>query len=312
MDPRLVYSRSNNNLRAHVLRRQGHEFALINLLYHVTLIFLHREYLPFLPHRVARPQGPIDPPLLPHTHPAHWWESSSQTLFKSAVAIVDIIHELELNDVQLRTPLMGFWVYTAVFALHYGHHWPHMTCGMADMQGKYEWALPWLRELSHVWRICAGWTKTIENLELLYTGIKEDVMRYLAVGRDSFVDLEDNVQRLAEVEVSPSESGETARTLIALSRVEPVSPPQAASESMRNHSGAYEMESSQAPLDPRTQDLAQCTGYDEPHLGNFLYNYTAVDDLDGVMRMLLANQNSVDAFLGGLSPDESFTNAMNR
>ncbi|KAK9415747.1 hypothetical protein SUNI508_10225 [Seiridium unicorne] len=248
LSPHWLYSRSNNNMRAFALRNQAPSFAMVNLLYYVTVIFLHREYTPFLPHRVERPQGPIDPPLLPNTHPQGWWANSAQSLFDAAVSIVDTVQGLESNGVKMRTPLMGFWMYTAAFTLQYGCSWPHMAQESMEMQSKYEWAMSWLREVNQEWKICNGWIKTIGSLQLLYDGIKQDVSRYLTVGRDSFVELEDNVQRLAEVETSPSASGEPAHILVALSQSGLVPPRQPNTHSPQDRIDTAEQDSGWLPL----------------------------------------------------------------
>lgn len=217
--PNLIYTRLNSNMRAFVLRQHGPAFAMINLLYHVTVIFLHREYIPFLPHRVDKPVGPIDPPLLSNSHPAGWWETSAESMFDSAVGIVHIIQDLKENGVHLRTPLVGFWVYTATLTLQYGCAWPHMTREPNQLHRQFDWAVSWLREHSKLWGIFKGWIKTVDNLQFLYETIKRDTSRYLTVGRDNFVELEDNIQRLAEIDpASPFASKETAQILVALSQ----------------------------------------------------------------------------------------------
>jgi hypothetical protein len=45
-NPQMRYSPSSMNLRVHVSRGEGERFAVVNLVYYLSIIFLYREYLP--------------------------------------------------------------------------------------------------------------------------------------------------------------------------------------------------------------------------------------------------------------------------
>lgn len=91
---RLQFSSTNFNLQTYILRNQGAQFALINLIYFVTTIFLHREFIPFIPSQNRPLAGPSEPPLIAETAPPQWWESSARKLFKSASDIIRLMKQL--------------------------------------------------------------------------------------------------------------------------------------------------------------------------------------------------------------------------
>ncbi|KAI9736176.1 MAG: hypothetical protein M1834_001061 [Cirrosporium novae-zelandiae] len=200
LSPRLIYSPKNNNLVVHVSRNHGEVFVIINLLYYINLVFLHREYIPFFPHRVYHPCGPIDAPLLSEEAPPGWWNESAKTLFEAAANIVDLLQGLHQNDILFQTPFTSFCLYVAAGTLAYGHTWPHMAPGLLHAQEKYNWGFQWLQQASSLWPISKGWHETLAKLSILYERIQKDAVRYSGVGRDRFADLEDSLNRMAEVE----------------------------------------------------------------------------------------------------------------
>lgn len=200
MSHRLHYSIDNKHLQAHILQSQGEPFVFINLLYHLNSIFLHREYVPFLPHRCQRPQGPIDPPFLVDEAPHDWWRLYSRVLFDSAASIVDIVRAAEDRRMQCKTIFISFGIYSSAATLLYAHAWPHMAPDATDVLSRYEWAFEWLQNASGIWTMVKGWIETLNTLSTLYDRIKRDKVKYRNLGREQMIRLEDQVQRFAEVE----------------------------------------------------------------------------------------------------------------
>ncbi|KAK4868073.1 hypothetical protein LT330_007271 [Penicillium expansum] len=212
--PRLLYSSSGLNLQAQISRTQGESFAIINLLYYTMVIYLNREYIPFLPHRVSGPCGPIDSPLLKEHAPPGWWDRGSRELFGSASSIIHIMRGLQKNGIQLQTPFTSFCVFTAAATLSYASAWPHMAPGTENAREMYIWGLEWLQQSCKLWKIAVGWCDTLQNVDTLYTCLKRDSLRFHHVGREPFMDLEDSIQRFAETKAGPLPA---AKILLALS-----------------------------------------------------------------------------------------------
>ncbi|KAG0145830.1 hypothetical protein CROQUDRAFT_45306 [Cronartium quercuum f. sp. fusiforme G11] len=115
---------SESNLVAHSMIGQGKTYGLMHLLYFTSLLYLHRDYIPFLPPLDYHPRnGPIDgePLWHPNTHNnqrpeppnPEWWKTSAETCFRSANAITDMVINLSHHACALTNPFAGFAVLTA-------------------------------------------------------------------------------------------------------------------------------------------------------------------------------------------------------
>lgn len=201
MSSKLHYSRDDNNLQAHMSQAQGEPFVFVNLIFYLSQIFLHREYIPFLPHRCPHPSGPIDPPLLIDSPPDGWWEASYRTLFDSAASVVDIIRAAQERGMMLKTVFVSFCMYSAAFTLLYAEAWPHMAPDARYPGKDYEWALQWITDAGRFWKITHGWKDTLLTTSAIYNRIKSDASLFPHLGRDNLEGLEDQINRFAEISV---------------------------------------------------------------------------------------------------------------
>jgi hypothetical protein len=106
------------NLSAHLSAGPPTPYILLHTTLLLCGIVLHRDYMPFLPLRCTKPQGPLDPPLFPadkYQTPPDWWEESAKDLFRSARDLINLLQTCKEWNVLVVTPLVGFAVYTAAF-----------------------------------------------------------------------------------------------------------------------------------------------------------------------------------------------------
>ena len=106
------------NLSAHLSAGPPTPYILLHTTLLLCGIILHRDYIPFLPLRCTKPQGPLDPPLFPTNQfqtPPDWWEQSAKELFRSARDLINLLQTCKEWNVLVVTPLVGFAVYTAAF-----------------------------------------------------------------------------------------------------------------------------------------------------------------------------------------------------
>jgi len=106
------------NISAHVTSRTSTSYALMHTVLLLCKLVLHREYVPFIPLRCAKPQGPLDPPIFPpdrYQVPPGFWEDSARQLFRSARELIDLLRTCQEWGVMMETPLVGFAVYTVAF-----------------------------------------------------------------------------------------------------------------------------------------------------------------------------------------------------
>jgi hypothetical protein len=212
MSEKLRYSPTNSNLQAHIARNQGQSFVFINVIFYLNQLFLHREYIPFIPYRCTFPSGPIDPPLLVGQPPEGWWTANSTALFASATSIIDLLRGAQLRGVELKTVFVAFCVYSAAVTLLYAQTWPCMAPGVKPPHEDLQWAFDWLDDTATLWKIVRGWRETLATVSVIYDHVKSaDTSQISHSGGHGLEGLQDNIDRLAEV----TEAGVSGREYAA-------------------------------------------------------------------------------------------------
>jgi len=101
----------------------------MHTIYFLCLIVLHREYVPFIPIRCPKPQGPLDEPTFPpekYDIPTGFWDDSAREMFKAARDMMDLIRTCQEWNALVETPLVGFAIYTVAFVGVYAFYFPLM------------------------------------------------------------------------------------------------------------------------------------------------------------------------------------------
>lgn len=202
---RMHFSSTNFNLQTYILRNQGVQFAFINLIYFVTTIFLHREFIPFIPFQNQPPCGPSEPPLIAENPPPQWWESSARKLFKSASDVIRLMKQLVKYGIELQAPFTCFCVFNATTVLAYAKTWPHMALGEPDIVELYNWGAKWLFKASGVWEIARAWHVTLIEVDAFYNHHRRSARNITDREHRQLLQLRDRVERLAEPEASGSQ-----------------------------------------------------------------------------------------------------------
>ncbi|KAH8588559.1 fungal-specific transcription factor domain-containing protein [Bisporella sp. PMI_857] len=117
------------HLSAHIGRRNATTYASMHTLYSLCRMMLHREYIPFIPLRCKKPQGPLDEPIFPENEyhvPKGFWEESAEEIFEAARVIVDIVRTCQDHDALPESPQIGFALWQAAFVCLYAFHFPDM------------------------------------------------------------------------------------------------------------------------------------------------------------------------------------------
>lgn len=86
------WSAANNTL--HQTLGTENIFTMINCLYHLNVIYINREFLPFLPHSTNFPSGPTEGPVFPEPPDADYWIKSSKECFESVRSLTVILDSL--------------------------------------------------------------------------------------------------------------------------------------------------------------------------------------------------------------------------
>ncbi|CAK7236586.1 hypothetical protein SCUCBS95973_009657 [Sporothrix curviconia] len=187
MDPRLHYPETAVAGHAALGNGNAEQFAYVNLVYYISILFLGREYIPFLPTPEATPAGPVDPPLLPLSPPSpSWWADRAAELFDASVHIVALLKELADAGAALASPFAGFCSFSAATMNLYVLHFPNMNLGRSagaavDMAAVVADNLSFLESFQAVRPMGRGWWVTIQHCQALYVSATRD--RSLFAGR---------------------------------------------------------------------------------------------------------------------------------
>ncbi|KAI9757169.1 MAG: ATPase synthesis protein 25 mitochondrial [Chaenotheca gracillima] len=178
---------STANLSAHITSRTSTPYTLMHTIYFLCLIVLHREYVPFLPMRCAKPEGPLDAPVFDREEydiPVGFWEESAKSCFKSARDIMDLVRTCQDWGVLVETPMVGFAIYTVAFTGIYCINFPQMDpdgymCDINDGHGAAEArrALEMIGHMRPRLKMADGWFRTIKKMHRYMVKMKKDYHR---------------------------------------------------------------------------------------------------------------------------------------
>ncbi|KAI0840859.1 fungal-specific transcription factor domain-containing protein [Hypoxylon sp. FL0890] len=121
-----TFTFSRSNYFKHENHQASSVYVLLHMLRCVCLIMLHREYIPFVPVRCERPEGPLDKPIPKGSPPEGFYISSAEQVFKAAREIVELVEICQRKDKLPQSTIVLFAVWTAGFCGLYAVHFPQM------------------------------------------------------------------------------------------------------------------------------------------------------------------------------------------
>lgn len=185
-------------------------YTVMHVVYFLSVIVLHRAYIPFLPLRCNEPIGPLDEPLLPSDKasgpPEAFWRDSARELSKAAREMIDLVATCQGRGALVENPLVGFAIYNAAFIGVYSSHFPHMdpdgllaarpppASHDSQLPGAVQSrkALDILREMRPRLKMASGWFRTLNRLHSYFSKVKRDFRRYSRNRLDSMSDVSDH------------------------------------------------------------------------------------------------------------------------
>lgn len=120
------------NTSAHIHINTSTPYTLVHITVSLCQILLYREFIPFIPFRHGKPQGPLDGASRHSSTlaPQGFWESSGQECFGAARNIIDLLRTCQEWGVAVETPIVGFAIYNVSLLGVYLINFPWM-----DTQG---------------------------------------------------------------------------------------------------------------------------------------------------------------------------------
>jgi hypothetical protein len=184
---------SPRNTDTHIMyKNKLASYTVMHVVYFLSVIVLHRAYIPFLPVRCNEPIGPLDEPLFPGERsgaPDGFWRDSARELFRAARQMLDLVVTCQERGVLLENPLVGFAIYNAAFIGVYASHFSHMDLegSLSSKPGATEGtpgqvqtgkALDILRDMRSRLKMAKGWFRTLNRLHSYFSKVKRDFRRH--------------------------------------------------------------------------------------------------------------------------------------
>lgn len=192
------------NTQAHIIRKTSTPYMLVHTVYLLCQIMLHREYVPFIPIRCSKPEGPLDPPLFPpekYDVPPGFWDDSARECFKAAREVIDLVRSCQEWTALVETPIVGFAIYNVAFAGVYCINFPWMdpgsylstrvsTTGGQNIEGSKPGdhsgfeaarkALEMIGQMRTKLKMADGWFRTINRMHQYFRRMKRDYRKNVA------------------------------------------------------------------------------------------------------------------------------------
>ena len=176
----------------------------MHVVYFLSLIVLHRAYLPFLPLRCSEPVGPLDEPTFlrdQYAVPDGFWRESTRELFRAARNMMDLVIACQERGVLVETPIIGFAIYNAAFMGIYAAHFNYMDVDgyLSPRQGlsptstgitnqpqlQTRKSLDILRDMRPRLGLATGWFRTLNRLHTYFVRVKKDFFKSRTRSGDS-------------------------------------------------------------------------------------------------------------------------------
>lgn len=181
----LQYSPRNTDTHINMYKNTLPPYTVMHLVYFLSVIILHRAYIPFLPVRSPEPIGPLDEPPDRTGMPEGFWRDSARELFAAARQVMDLAITCQEQGVLVENPLVGFAIYNASLIGIYSAHFPQMDLdgvlapASRDPLGQAQSrkVLGILREMRPRLKMASGWFRTLNRLHTYYSRVKRDFRR---------------------------------------------------------------------------------------------------------------------------------------
>ena len=121
------FTYTDSNLDTFFCTDRSMTYTSLHMLYFLCLIMIHREYVPFIPLRCTKPQGPLDEPTFAKdSAPDKFWEDSAKEMFGAAKNILDIARKCLEERMLPKSTLIVFSIWAATLVAIYSASFPHM------------------------------------------------------------------------------------------------------------------------------------------------------------------------------------------
>ncbi|KAJ5085306.1 hypothetical protein N7532_010077 [Penicillium argentinense] len=162
--PRFHYTLAGSHLQAFISRKQGERYALVNLIFFLTTIFLYREHVPLVPRNAQEMDRPESASFRGGAS-IDWPKDSANRLSESALSIIRMMNELTSQGLTLHVPFTCYCVFNAITILSYVKRWPATSLRHGSVVESFNWGFEWLSKASETWEVARAWKATLMKIE---------------------------------------------------------------------------------------------------------------------------------------------------
>ncbi|KAH7011282.1 hypothetical protein EDB80DRAFT_711495 [Ilyonectria destructans] len=196
---RLKYPETKVSSHAHM--KQAEKFGYLNLIYYVSMLFLRREYIPFLPVGETKPRGPIEAPLLKATGSDLFWENNLKELSYAAAQISHLLRDLRRANSSLHTPFAGVCAFSsalrALYAASFPAYFGYDQDQAKEVEIQAEESMKDLRETGRLWKIADDWIDVLDTAKSLFCRVTSETHGWkVRRSRYDYPDLEESIYLL--------------------------------------------------------------------------------------------------------------------
>lgn len=203
--------------------------STVNCLYYLSVIFLNREFFPFLPYETDKHVGPTEPPLLPSPPTETYWQDSARACFGSTRKLGEILntlveHELtqpegtESKNAVMYTPFYAFTAFVCAIHANYGtqfywmdpDHYKYVNDAnsLNNLQTCYNKMLSFLQLKEDSCLVTKNWLGMVLKVQEMYKFVSgnKDRARQFDWGKNNFRKMKDSME-LVSTDVKKIEKG---------------------------------------------------------------------------------------------------------
>lgn len=133
-----------------------------------SLLFLHRQNIPFFPNNAHQPPDKLPGPnedqdIDREPNRVEWWSESAMQLFQAAEHITNILVSLDRCGEALLTPFTGFCCFSACMINLYLAAFPPLDCSGQKAEELSKLNFQFLDQLRGYWSMGESWVSTAWN-----------------------------------------------------------------------------------------------------------------------------------------------------
>ena len=178
-----------------------------------SIIWLNREFIPFLPTQETTYRGPLDNPIFHEEAPPGWWERNATEHFAAVRNISSLMRAMRSLDPEHYTPFSGLCIFTATLMSLYAVKFPAMSrpsSPSSSDRGEEPEALlaenmEDLRRFSGLWKMGRGLLDVVDVMRKLYDRVVGHEARRATHSRESYAALEKTINLAQDHEIQVAE-----------------------------------------------------------------------------------------------------------